>query len=74
MIFGVDSFQFWISIAAMGAGLLGVAWMVLLESTPRDLTKPPRLIPTTPVMFLAALVAVLALVHLVNLFGVKTGR
>ena len=74
MIAGLDATEFWITLAALVLGLIGVGWMVLLERAPRDITKPPRLVPTTPVMFVSALVALLALIHLVNLFGIRTGR
>ncbi|MGE0212547.1 MAG: hypothetical protein AB7S41_12695 [Parvibaculaceae bacterium] len=56
------------SALALGIGLVGLAsW---LEHRPRDLMRP-RLVPTTPLMFLGALVAILAAVHLMTLFGVS---
>lgn len=73
MLDGLDPSELWITGAALALGLLGVGWMVLIERRPRDLTRP-RLVPTTPVMFASALVAVLALVHLLNLFGLRTGQ
>jgi hypothetical protein len=74
MRFAADSFELWLTLGSLVAGLAGVGWMAVLERRPRDLARPPRLVPTTPVMFLSALVAILALVHLLNLFGVMTGR
>jgi hypothetical protein len=62
-----------ITLAALVLGLIVVAATILIERRPRDLMKP-RIIPTTPVMFLGMLVAILALVHLVNLAGLHTGR
>jgi amino acid transporter len=73
MIFGLDPTEFWITAGALALGLSGVAWMVILERRPPDITRP-RLIPTTPVMLISAMVALLALVHIVNLFGIRTGR
>ena len=52
-------------------GVVGLlAW---LEKRPRA-TLQPRLFPTTPVMLVVGFVGLLALVHLVNLAGVHTGR
>jgi hypothetical protein len=60
----------WI-ILAFGLGL--VALMSWRERRPRQGFDVP-LIPTTPVMFIGGLIALLALVHLVNLAGIHTGR
>jgi len=63
----------WITLIALalGAGLAGtMAW---LERQPRK-NLTPRLLPTTPLLFIGGLIAILALVHLVNLWGVQTGR
>lgn len=52
----------------LGIGLVGLAsW---LERRPRDILRP-RLVPTTPLMFAGALVAILAVVHLLTLLGVS---
>ncbi len=48
----------------------GMAW---LERRPRK-TLEPGLLPTTPIMFLGAFVSLVAVIHLVNLYGVHTGR
>lgn len=67
------SFELWITLAAFlgSAGIIGL--MVWLESRPRvDLN--PRLVPTTPVMIVFAFIGLLALVHLLNLYGIHTGR
>jgi hypothetical protein len=59
-----------IALIAAGVGLAGaMAW---IERKPRDLT--PRLVPTTPVMFVGLLVAIIAAAHLLNLYGIQTGR
>ncbi len=41
---------------------------------PPDPLKGPRLVPWRLIMVTGALAAMLMLVHLVNLFGVSTGR
>jgi len=41
---------------------------------PPDLRRGPRLAPWRMMMVLSAAVALLALVHVVNLLGVQTGR
>lgn len=56
---------------AAGAGLAAAA--VWLERRPRE-DFEPRLVPTTPIMFAGLLMVVLAAVHLLNLYGVHTGR
>lgn len=62
-----------ITLAVLAAAILMIAAMVILEKRPRiDLT--PRLLPTTPIMLAAGLVAMLAVVHVVNLLGYHTGR
>jgi hypothetical protein len=53
---------------AVGSGI-GLA---LYDRRPRESLTPPML-PTIPLLLISGLVALLALVHLVNLFGVKTG-
>jgi hypothetical protein len=62
-----------ITWAALALGLGLVALMAWRERRPRQGFDPP-LIPTTPVMFIGGLMALLALVHLVNLAGLHTGR
>ena len=56
---------------AFGIGL--VAIMAWLEKRPRK-SLNPRLVPTTPLMLLGALICLVALVHIVNTFGIHTGR
>jgi hypothetical protein len=69
----VSTTELAITVSALLAGFGLVAGMILLERRPRT-SLNPRLIPTTPGMLLGALVAILAIVHLVNLYGVHTGR
>ena len=56
---------------ALGLALVGV--MAWLERRPRK-TLDPRLLPTTPLMFLGAFICLVAVVHIVNTFGIHTGR
>ena len=50
-----------------------VVWMAVLERKPKD-SLSPRLLPTTPLMMLAGFIALLALIHAVNVLGIHTGR
>ena len=65
--------EFWITMSALAAGFGLAAAMAILERRPRKSINP-RLIPTTPVMFVGVLVGLMALVHLLNLSGIHTGR
>jgi hypothetical protein len=56
---------------ALGTSVVGL--MVWLERRPRK-SLDPNLVPTTPFMFIGAFVSLIAVVHLVNLYGVHTGR
>ena len=56
---------------ALGLTLVGV--MAWLERRPRK-SLDPRMVPTTPLMFLGAFICLVALVHIVNTFGIHTGR
>ena len=56
---------------ALGVGL--VAIMAWLEKRPRK-SLDPKLVPTTPLMFLGAFICLVAVVHIVNTFGIHTGR
>ena len=73
MLHNVSTTELAITIFALLAGFGLAAGMILLERRPRT-SLNPRLIPTTPVLLLGALIAILAIVHLVNLYGVHTGR
>lgn len=55
-------------VVAVGGGV-GLAFY---DRRPRESLNPPML-PTIPLLLISGLVALLALVHLVNMFGVKTG-
>ena len=56
---------------AFGMGL--VAIMAWLEKRPRK-SLDPRLVPTTPLMFLGAFICLIAVIHIVNSYGIQTGR
>ena len=55
----------------VGAALVAV--MAWLEKRPRK-TLSPRLLPTTPLMFLGAFICLIAVIHIVNSYGIQTGR
>jgi hypothetical protein len=62
-----------LTLVAFGFGLGLAATASVLERRPRTSLRP-QLIPTTLVMFAGVLVSLLALIHLANLMGIKTGR
>jgi amino acid transporter len=61
------------TFGALALGTSVVSLMVWLERRPRK-SLDPNLVPTTPFMFIGAFVSLIAVVHLVNLYGVHTGR
>ena len=65
--------QFILTVLVFAAALALIARMVILERRPRD-NLNPSLLPTTPVIIACGFVAILALVHLINLAGIHTGR
>lgn len=65
--------QFILTLVVLVAALALIAGMVMLERRPRN-DLNPRLIPTTPILIASGFIAILALVHLVNLAGLHTGR
>ena len=68
-----DPIDLWLTLTALAVGLGLMGLMAWLERRPRrDLN--PRLVPTTPVLFVGTAIALLALVHLLNLWGIHTGR
>jgi hypothetical protein len=56
---------------ALGLGLTGS--MVWLQRRPKQ-TLDASLIPSTPLLIAGAFIALLAVVHLINLWGIHTGR
>ena len=65
--------ELWLTILALAAGTAIVITMAWLERRPRR-SLEPRLIPTTPILLLGAGIGLLALIHLLNLWGIHTGR
>jgi hypothetical protein len=65
--------QFILTLFVLVAALAVIVRMIVLERRPRSDLKP-RLIPTTPVLLVSGFIALLALIHLVNLAGIHTGR
>lgn len=65
--------EFWLTLAAFLACAGVVGLMVWLERRPRQ-SLNPRLIPTTPLLLVFGFMGLLALVHLLNLYGIHTGR
>jgi len=63
----------WLTLGALAAGTGLLAAAAIAERRPRT-SLDVSMISTTPVMFAGALIVILALVHLVNLAGVVTGR
>ena len=68
-----SNFEFLATLAVLVGCLALVGYVSWLGRRPRK-SLTPRLIPTTPVLFVAVFIALLALVHLANLIGVHTGR
>jgi amino acid transporter len=66
-----SNFLITLAIALAAMTVVGiVAWR---EKQPRQGLNP-SLVPATPVILFSGIVALLAIVHLVNLLGVHTGR
>ena len=62
-----------LTYGGLALGLALVAIMVWLERRPRK-SLDPRMVPTTPLMFLGAFICLVAVVHIVNTLGIHTGR
>ena len=69
----IDPTELLITLAALAIGASIIAAMAWLERQPRK-SLEPRLIPTTWILFLGAAIALVALVHLINILGLHTGR
>jgi hypothetical protein len=59
-----------LTLGALLAGLALMGAMSYVERRPRQ-NLDARLVPTTPLMFAGALVAILAAVHLLTVLGVQ---
>jgi hypothetical protein len=73
MPFDLDPLELWLTLGVLVASIVAVAMMAWLERRPRNLLKP-RLVPTTPILLISGFIGLLALVHLLNLYGIHTGR
>ncbi len=62
-----------LTYGGLALGLALVATMAWIEKRPRK-SLDPRLLPTTPLMFLGGFICLIALVHIVNTFGIHTGK
>ena len=62
-----------LTFGGLALGLVLVIIMVWIERRPRK-TFDPRLVPTTPLMFVGAFISLVALVHIVNIYGIHTGK
>ena len=65
--------ELWLTLLALLAAAAIVITMAWLERRPRH-SLEPRLLPTTPILLLGAGIGLLALIHLLNLWGIHTGR
>jgi hypothetical protein len=65
--------QFILTALILVAALSAIVWMIILEKRPRT-DLEPRLVPTTTILLISGFIALLALIHLVNLVGISTGR
>jgi preprotein translocase subunit Sec61beta len=61
------------TLAVLAASVAAAGLLVWLERRPAEPGRI-RLLPTTPLIFLSLVVAVIMLVHIVNLMGGHTGR
>ena len=68
-----DPIEFWLTFGAFLTCVAIVGLMAWLERHPRR-SLNPRLVPTTPVLLVFGFMGLLALVHLLNLYGIHTGR
>lgn len=65
--------EFYATVAVFILALAFAGFMAWLERRPRAAMQP-RLLPTTPLMLAAILLAVLAGSHLLSIWGVEHGR
>ena len=65
--------EFWLTLGIFLACVAVVGLMARLERRPRH-SLNPRLVPTTPILLVFGFLGLLALVHLLNLYGIHTGR
>ena len=61
----------WVTLIIFGLGAALAGTMVWLEKRPKQ-DLAPRLLPTTLLIFIGGVLAVLAGIHLLNLIGLHT--
>ncbi|MBL8907261.1 MAG: hypothetical protein JNM20_11345 [Rhizobiales bacterium] len=59
-----------ITVLALIGGLGTLAYAAIAERRPRQ-SLNPRLIPTTPLMFIGVIVTLLALLHIATMAGIE---
>jgi len=69
----LTSGNFLITLAIALAAMTVVGVVAWRERQPRQ-SLNPSLVPATPLLLFSGIVALLAIVHLINLMGVHTGR
>ncbi|MDX5366961.1 MAG: hypothetical protein LPK88_11005 [Alphaproteobacteria bacterium] len=62
-----------LTLVILAASIACTALLVWFEKRPTEIGRV-RLLPTTPLIFLSLMVAILMIVHVVNLMGFVTGR
>ena len=62
-----------LTYGGLALGLALVTIMTWIERRPRK-SLNPRMVPTTPLMFLGVFICLVAVVHIVNTLGIHTGR
>ena len=65
--------EFWITLAVFVGGGALAGTMIWLEKRPKQYLSP-QLFPTTLFLLIGSALAVFAGIHLINLFGLHTGR
>ncbi len=73
MLPDLNPVEFWLTLGIFLACVAVVGLMARLERRPRH-SLNPRLVPTTPILLVFGFLGLLALVHLLNLYGIHTGR
>jgi hypothetical protein len=68
-----SNYEFLITLAVLLGAAAVIGYMSWLERRPRK-SLTPRMIPTTPTIIVFGFIALLAVVHLANLYGIHTGR
>jgi hypothetical protein len=65
--------EFWVTVTILVAAVAIVGWMVWLEKHPRQ-SLSPRLVPTTFIIVVAGLVALMAFFHVVDVVKPVVGH